>query len=152
MTQTKPLASGFPVDAVIENLRRQLAEKDAEILKLNQMYPATAYTVKIEKQLTASQLREQQLKGAYVLLENFAQSVGGSSSFWEDMNDKLEPASVIANFWPSDTSALEALIRKAGEVMLERCVYAADNPMWETEDSIRAIPGVTLDDVISTAR
>lgn len=34
-----------------ERLKAELAEKEAEILKLNQMYPATAYTVEIEKQL-----------------------------------------------------------------------------------------------------
>jgi hypothetical protein len=34
----------------IESLRQQLTEKDAEILKLAQMYPATAYTLDVEKQ------------------------------------------------------------------------------------------------------
>ena len=34
-----------------EQLKAELAEKDAEILKLNQMYPATAYTLEVEKQL-----------------------------------------------------------------------------------------------------
>ena len=60
----------------------------------------------LSEQLAAIQLQNTQLREAYVLLENFAQSVGGSSSFWEDMNDKLEPASVIANFGKADTSAL----------------------------------------------
>jgi hypothetical protein len=37
-----------------ERLKAELAEKEEEILKLNQMYPATAYTLEVEKQLAAA--------------------------------------------------------------------------------------------------
>lgn len=50
----------------------------------------------------------EKLRTAYVELENFAQSVGGSSCFWEDMNDVLEPASCIANFGTDSKEVLKA--------------------------------------------
>lgn len=54
---------------------------------------------------------------------------------------------------PQDTSALEAIVQKAGEVMRERC--AKDCEAWESEpvshataaNSIRALTGVTLEDL-----
>ena len=120
MKQSKTFASGFPVEA-IETLRQQLAEKDAEVeLERTARQQLEKLLHRQAETISAIQAREQQLREAYVLLENFAQSVGGSSSFWEDMNDKLEPASVIANFEKADTSALEAMIAKAGEVMRGR--------------------------------
>ena len=66
------------------------------------------------------------LKKAYVLLEGFAQSVGGSSSFWEDMDEVLEPASIIANFNPPSTTALQELITEVERRTIERCAKAAD--------------------------
>ena len=67
------------------------------------------------------------------------------------MNDKLEPASVIANFGSSDNTALEAMIQKAGEVMRERCACKVDwilAPGGKTQgDAIRALPGVTIGDL-----
>jgi hypothetical protein len=39
---------------IIWEIKAELAEKEAEILKLNQMYPATAYTVELEKQLAVA--------------------------------------------------------------------------------------------------
>jgi len=39
---------------IIREIKTELAEKEAEILKLNQMYPATAYTLEVEKQLAAA--------------------------------------------------------------------------------------------------
>lgn len=46
---------------------------------------------------------------------------------------------------------LEDLIAKAGEEMREKCVYAADNPLWDTEEAIRAVPAVTLEVAINKA-
>ena len=55
---------------------------------------------------------------------------------------------------PSDTSALEAIVKKAGEVMRERCAAACAGPNedWNifADDAglaIRAIPAVTLEDL-----
>ena len=61
---------------------------------------------------------------------------------------------------PSDTSALEAMIAKAGEKMREKCVsWLVDNALKQSRDArfrsgiviaageIRALPGVTLEDL-----
>ena len=51
---------------------------------------------------------------------------------------------------PSDTSALEAIVKKAGEAMRERCAaYVARNLYTNQNDldAIRALPGVTLEDL-----
>jgi len=55
---------------------------------------------------------------------------------------------------PLDTSALEAIVQKAGEVMRERCAKESD-PFDEIrssiatsiENAIHALPGVTLEDL-----
>lgn len=61
----------------IESLRQQLAEKDEEILKLNQMYPATAYTLYIEKQLAAAlaacEAKNRALNDAADVFHNYAE-------------------------------------------------------------------------------
>jgi len=44
---------------------------------------------------------------------------------------------------PLDTSALEAIVQKAGEAMRERCANVAHNYCM----TIRALPGVTLKDL-----
>jgi hypothetical protein len=50
---------------------------------------------------------------------------------------------------PSDTSALEAMIANAGEKMRDKCVAQGScNLFWpELETAIRALPGVTLDEL-----
>lgn len=52
---------------------------------------------------------------------------------------------------PSDTSALEAIVKKAGEVMRERSINVAWNNEPDCngpiEMEIRALPAVTLDDL-----
>lgn len=87
-------------------------------------------------QLAASQAREQQLREA---LKMFAHRFPESSVAKE------------ALALPSDTSALEALITKAGEAMrdrvvanLLRCGALGDG---EYLNAIRAFPAVTLDDL-----
>ncbi len=53
---------------------------------------------------------------------------------------------------PSDTSVLEAMITKAGEKMREKCEKVCDeigdsSNGWCCEGAIRALPGVTLEDL-----
>lgn len=50
---------------------------------------------------------------------------------------------------PSDTSALEAIVKKAGEVMREKCADASIDLYSErsTFEAIHALPAVTLDDL-----
>ena len=49
-----------------KNMEAKLAEKEAEILKLNQMYPATAYTVEIEKQLAEAKKDAARLRADFI--------------------------------------------------------------------------------------
>lgn len=117
----------------------------------------------LRQQLAASQAREQQLRDAlrnsYVELFHCNQQL--TSVLDEDdeplyttgktVSDSLAESKSLLDC-PSDTSALEALIRKAGEVMRERCSGRASeiNPIYGTAyviQEIRALPSVTLDDL-----
>lgn len=93
-------------------------------------------------ELSASQAREQQLREALLTIRQY----------WNDdeqeSHDRCNRA-MEALATPQDTSALEALIAKAGEVMRERC---ADFVQFQWDEAgaayeIRALPGVTLEDL-----
>lgn len=92
-----------------------------------------------KREAAASQTRERQLREALELM-------GRDKWHWEQIRDK-------AIAIPQDTSALEALIAKAGEVMQERCAHEADpfelkNALaTDIAKGIRALPGVTLEDL-----
>ena len=84
-----------------------------------------------------------------------SESVGRfvSDEGWQQLDMDNMDAAYCLLAQPTDTTALEALIAKAGEVMRERCAVRA----IETGDymsvgkhvagAIRALPGVTLDDL-----
>lgn len=130
-------------------LKEQLAEKDAEIERLKTVpmkYRRMEFNAQLQRenddlrqQLAASQAREQQLRD-----ELFAVLV-------QDMPDFKARLKVYAI--PADTTALEALIAKAGEVMRERCrkvafdMAYADSMAVDVSQTIRALPGVTLEDI-----
>ena len=60
--------------------------------------------------------------------------------------DEYQPA-VQALAAPSDTSALEALVTKAGEKMREMCIAEfLTRTHWYAEENLRALPTVTLKD------
>lgn len=94
----------------------------------------------LRQKLALCQLREQQLREALLTIR----------WYWNDdeqeSHDRCNRAAEVLAL-PQDASALESFIEKAGEIMRDRCVYAADNPLWETEDAIRALPAVTLKDL-----
>lgn len=165
MKQSKTLASGFPVmldeerakyvarevkyEETIAELRQQLAAANAEIERLKTVpmkYRRMAFNAQLqdenrelEKQLAASQAREQPLRD-----ELFAVLV-------QDMPDFKARLKVYAI--PADTTAIEALIAKAGEVMREWCrkvafdMAYADSLAVDVSQTIRAIPAVTIDDL-----
>lgn len=70
---------------------------------------------------------------------------------------RLIPSCLNENKIPQDTSALEAMIAKAGEVMRERAARKVEvafeihpYPRWhDITNAIRALPGVTLQDMTS---
>lgn len=100
----------------------------------------------LTEQLAASQSREQKLRAA---INSMA---GETTSHY----DRLEIARKALSL-PQDTSALEAMIQKAGEVMRARCAVEAyewamayvveDTAPVGNADAIRALPSVTLEDL-----
>ncbi len=126
---------------IIEVLRQQLAEKDAEIERLNHdfriefgdLYDSYSY----QKELLAdSQAREHQLREALRYGKIYTPKGSLASGV---------VAAALAQ--PQDTSALEALITKAGEVMRERCTVRAGLFGSVPYDVIHTLPGVTLEDL-----
>lgn len=133
----------------IESLRQQLAEKDAEIERItHERNNLKALLHARNTGVAASQLREQQLRA------------------WIEKWCKFDSLNMDLRGWfrfsaeykalPTDTSALEAMIAKAGEVMRERAAKETERT-FDTQgrlvyfkdfaDAIRALPDVTLGDV-----
>ena len=81
----------------------------------------------LKETIAAQAAMIEKLRTAYVELENFAQSVGGSSCFWEDMNDVLEPASCIANFGTDSKEVLKAWL---DEVLGEPVGYMSNESAY----------------------
>ena len=145
MKQSKTFASGFPVEETIESLRQQLAEKDAEIEHLDRTKAEWKNTAKVlGEKLAASQAREAKLRGQilrmidrwwpFVHKELFASDT--ARDLYREASDSIQP--------PHVTSALEALIAKAGEVMRERCLAEIN---YNNHVEVRALPCVTLEDL-----
>ena len=147
----------------IVSLRQQLAEKDAEIERLKEEVRVTKeedFPRKAEAvannwriKLAASQLREQQLREALDAVQQVANRsegiagwhMNGDIASWDSILPEVEQALAL----PADATALREMIEKAGEVMRERCVielYKRDDE-FITERAIRAIPGMTLEDL-----
>lgn len=167
MKQSKTLASGFPVmldeerakyvarevkyEETIVDLRKQLAEKDAEnrLIMLN--------LTQCGEQLAATQAREVQLR------EVIGKAKEGIVQ-WHVPENRYAALDAIneALALPQDTTALEAMIAKAGEVMRELAATACtdrstgtdtddfnewDHCNYSCAEEIRALPGVTLEDL-----
>ena len=146
----------------IEFLRQQLAEKDAEIAQWKANSSENKWIAEecarreqeLRQQLAASQAREAQLREAlhsipicYHSKINGKECACGSC----ESNHLVEKALAL----PQDTSALSAMIAKASEVMQERCADACISFGESTDlvfgeefaEEIRALPGVTLEDL-----
>lgn len=95
----------------------------------------------LRQQLAASQLQNTQLRG---LLAQFANDL--SLTYKQIMSLSAEALAL-----PTDTTALEAMIAKAGEVMRERAatlwLQCSEEEEWNLEEAIRALPGVTIEDL-----
>lgn len=147
-----------------EQLRQKLAKKDAEIerIKLDHeaccvivadMHAAAVGEIRgpiigviedvadVRQQLVACQAREQQLREALRKIADL-RNLG-----------KIEPEVVAfeALALPQDTTALQAMIAKAGEVMRERCRedVALCYDTYGVVADLRYLPGVTLEDLKS---
>lgn len=90
-------------------------------------------------ELAASQAREQQLREA---LHKLACLGNGAHYGTSDGNRIAQVALAL----PTDTSALQAIVAKAGEVMRERLLYLrAEGVMYPAD--IRALPAISLEDL-----
>lgn len=156
----------------IESLREQLSVAASEILALRtaerlaeanaEIARLKANSVKRTHELldgiiaqAASQLRERQLREALAVVNN-----AGDDEWYPYTPEQAKKAISEALDTPTDTSALEAVVAKAGEVMRERCADTAEDyngKRGEHDGSaiahlIRAIPAVTLEDLRSKPR
>lgn len=135
-------------------LLTELAEKNAEIERLERL--ADAIDKRAGERIAASQAMERQLREALDLLvfQHHDWGLGDvCSATFAQQNRELIQNARKALALPQDTTALKALIAKAGEVMRERCAVRA----METGDymsvgkhvagAIRTLPGVKLEDL-----
>lgn len=143
--EVDPVDVARRIDEVVSELRQRLAEFAAmSATEACITIPSVAeYIVQMEEQLTAAQAREQQYREA--LLNTLNHDCISDLPCVADGSPLL--AMCVEALAQSDTSALEAIVQKVGEVMRERCIRAAQNPMWRTDDDIRALPPMTLDDL-----
>lgn len=140
----------FSWEAEIETLRQQLAEiRESYDTQATETKEAWARNAGLLEQLAASQAREQQLREA---LEDANDFVERYSNRWDGINGK-HPYTVVessrqALATPTGTTALEAFVTEAGEVMRERC---ADETSKRHEfgafNAIRTLPSVTMEDL-----
>lgn len=98
----------------------------------------TAEIESLKQQLAESQEREVKLRDALNLLRD---------NYFITLAHEEICASALA--LPSDTTALNELIIKAGEVMRRKALREIwyDTTAVEIENMIRALPGVTLEDL-----
>lgn len=146
--QLKHMTDEYRAALDAEQVRyRQVVEKDAEIERLKGMVDEIQAAKHVLREhnrllvkLAASQACEQQLREATECLLHLCEIIGAPDG---PVLEKARQALAI----PQDTSALEAMITKAGEVMRGRCLRDIWYMPKPQEDAIRALPAVTLDDI-----
>lgn len=122
-------------DAEIQRLQMALA--DAEALELGTAEKCD----KLRAELAAEQAKNVALREVLAYWMPFIES--------EQDDERQAPwvaraQAVLAT--QSDTSALEAIVKKAGEVMRDR-FRIAEAQGWLNKEFIRALPAVTLEDL-----
>ena len=137
--------------AEIERLENQVQARDAEL------WGRTQKILQLEQQLAAEQAKNVGLRDFIARAQVSSgvcccgEPIDGHSSpmscghspvdMWDHAVGKLLDA-------PSDTSSLEAIVKKAGEVMRERCASeSCRSHEYDATKAIRTIPAVTLEDL-----
>lgn len=124
------------------DMSQQLAASQAENESLRRANKeCVEYFNEAQKDLAASQAREQQYRRALVIADN-----AGDDEWHPYTPEQAKTAIGKTIALPQDTSALEAMIQKAGEVMRERVMQARGKGQLYPMD-LRALPGVTLEDL-----
>lgn len=119
----------------------------------------------LRNQLAASQAREQQLREALTCcvcaMQDYQAGIGITELF--DKGERLGRLVLLSE--KQDTTALEAMIQKAGDVMRERAAKGAEkeavqivvdgreeraynNAVADCANAIRALPAITLEDIL----
>lgn len=100
----------------------------------------------LRQQLAASQAREQQMREQVesAFRDGFRSPETYNDTVLNNEDDAWCRSEAFATLsLPYDTTALEAMIAEAGEVMRERC----ERESWLMAPVLRSIPGVTLEDL-----
>lgn len=122
-----------------------------------QLYDAERMTSEsLRQQLAASQAREQQLQQIlrhpfinWIWHQNQETYTPKETDFPQHESGVFLDDVTEALAIPTDTTALQAMITKAGEVMRERCAEQEGLCQWSSDmlGLIRALPPITLDDL-----
>jgi len=137
--------------AEIERLENQVQARDAEL------WGRTQKILQLEQQLAAEQAKNVGLRDFIARAQVSSgvcccgEPIDGHSSpmscghspvdMWDHAVGKLLDA-------PSDTSSLEAIVKKAWEVMRERCASeSCRSHEYDATKAIRTLPAVTLEDL-----
>lgn len=136
-------------------IERLQAESDPEALHIAYLHGQADRNQK----LAAEQAKNVRLREALQFLiatKELKESVGKTPEY-EQMRIIAWVKATVALSSPSDTSALEAIVKKAGEKMRENCITAAGpedsyQDDWirakvDACDAIRDLPAVTLEDL-----
>ena len=148
-------AGAASMDAEIADLKRELDNEQAR--DIHSCHPNCSRVGCVNRRLRAELAAEQAknvklrevLKKTTVALEHRWEVIANRAApVLEGVIDEAHSEGIIALATPSDTSALEAIVKKAGEVMRGRCAQSADdNCHFSTCDSIQLLPAVTLEDL-----
>lgn len=119
------------------------------------LYAAPPIPQDYKAQLAESQAREAKLREALDAVQQVANRSDGIAGWHLNGDiaswDSILPEVSDALTTPSDATALNELIAKAGEVMQEQCAQRAEQESIGYSSSIakaiRALPGVTLEDL-----
>lgn len=161
----------YSVQAADAHKAADLIERqEARIAKLEQCNAKIGCTnYGLRRQLALAQADNQRLREAVIQMRDNAEEYGqawarayvkeyqellpGSAKEQFDllgvMQDRMDKVGEALST-PLDTSTIEAIVQKAGEVMRERCTKFVLRNMYSNQsdaDAIRALPCVTLEDL-----
>lgn len=151
--QLKHMTDQYNAALEAEQVRyRQVVDKDAEIERLKGMVDEIQAAHHMHREhnrlltnLASSQAREQHVM---CVVEQVALALDAYFSYERGLDQYIEELNGLYKE-SQDTTALEAMIAKAGEVMRERCLseFWHEMSQSEVEVFIRALPAVTIDDL-----
>lgn len=115
------------------------------------MTPTTSqYIEELEQQLAAEQAKNMEMRKefqSFIDSHEECEDFDGFTAQIVSMDD-YHSATGSLEATTSDTSSLEAIVKKAGEVMRERCASeSCRSHEYDATKAIRTLPAVTLEDL-----